>query len=117
MDHEKDWEAPSLRDVFDARRRISPHISATPLVRSPALDEVVGARVHVKHENHQPIGAFRLRGGLNLMSRLSPDERSSGVVTASTGNHGQSIAYAAKLFGVHATMCVPQGANPVKSPP
>jgi threonine dehydratase len=114
MDHEKDWEVPSLRDVFDARRRISPHLSATPLARYPALDEIVGATVHVKHENHQPTGAFKLRGGLNLMSRLSPDERARGVITASTGNHGQSIAYAAKLFGVQATVCVPEGANPVK---
>jgi threonine dehydratase len=114
MDQQKDWEIPGLRDVFDARRRISPHLSATPLVRYPALDEIVGATLYVKHENHLPTGAFKVRGGLNLMSRLSSEDRSHGVVSASTGNHGQSIAYAAKLFGVQATICVPEGANPVK---
>jgi hypothetical protein len=64
------------------------------LYRYPALDELLGAEVHVKHENHQPIGAFKVRGGVNLVSQLSPEERERGVITASTGNHGQSIAYA-----------------------
>jgi threonine dehydratase len=68
----------------------------------------------VKHENHQPIGAFKVRGGVNLVSQLSAEERSRGVISASTGNHGQSIAYAARLFGVPALICVPEGANPVK---
>jgi threonine dehydratase len=79
-----------------------------------SLNELVGAEVFVKHENHQPGGAFKVRGGVNLISQLGPEERQSGVITASTGNHGQSIAYAARLFGVRATICVPQDANPVK---
>jgi threonine dehydratase len=70
--------------------------------------------VFVKHENHQPVGAFKVRGGVNLISQLSPQERERGVIAASTGNHGQSIAYAARLFGVRATICVPDEANPVK---
>ena len=105
---------PTLADVLAARRRIAPYLQPTPLYRYPALDELVGARVFVKHENHQPIGAFKVRGGVNLISQLSPDERRRGVVSASTGNHGQSIAYAARLFGVRVTICVPEGANPLK---
>jgi len=68
----------------------------------------------VKHENHQPTGAFKVRGGVNLVSQLSAEERERGLVCASTGNHGQSIAYAARLFGVPATVVVPENANPVK---
>ena len=67
-----------------------------------------------KHENHQPVGAFKVRGGVNLVSQLAPADRRRGVSTASTGNHGQSVAYAANLFGVHAVICVPEQANPVK---
>src|SRR6186713_3336063 len=106
--------APTFTDVLEARRRIAPHLRPTALYRYPALDELLGAEVHVKHENHQPIGAFKVRGGVNLVSQLSSEERERGVITASTGNHGQSIAYAARLFGVHATICVPEEANPVK---
>jgi threonine dehydratase len=75
---------------------------------------MTGAYVWVKHENHQPIGAFKVRGGVSLVSQLTDDERRRGVITASTGNHGQSVAYAADLFGVHAIICVPEQANPVK---
>jgi threonine dehydratase len=109
-----DWQLPTLVDVVEARRRISPHLRPTPLYSYGALDELLGTEVFVKHENHQPIGAFKVRGGINLVSQLSPEERDRGVITASTGNHGQSIAYAARAFGVRATICVPEGANPVK---
>jgi threonine dehydratase len=109
-----EWYVPTLADVLEARRRISPHLRPTRLFRYSSLDELVGAEVLVKHENHQPVGAFKVRGGVNLISQLSADERDHGVITASTGNHGQSIAYAARLFGVAATICVPEGANPVK---
>jgi threonine dehydratase len=109
-----DWHVPTLRDVLEARRRISPYLRPTPLYRYAALDELLGAEVFVKHENHQPVGAFKVRGGVNLVSQLDADERRRGVIAASTGNHGQSIAYAARLFGVTATICIPEGANPVK---
>lgn len=75
---------------------------------------MLDADVVVKHENHQPVGAFKVRGGVNLISQLSSEERERGVIAASTGNHGQSVAYAARLFGVQATVCVPEQANPVK---
>jgi threonine dehydratase len=107
-------ERPSLRDVLRARKVIRQYLTPTPLIRYPALDRLVGAEVHVKHENHQPVGAFKVRGGVYLMSRLSDAERARGVIAASTGNHGQSVAYAAKLFGVPAIIGMPEGANPVK---
>src|ERR1039457_5548060 len=107
---------PDLADVLGARQRIAPYLRPTPLYRYryPALDAMTGARVWVKHENHQPVGAFKVRGGVNLVSQLAPDERRRGVIAASTGNHGQSVAYAADLFGVRAIVCVPEQANPVK---
>jgi threonine dehydratase len=105
---------PELSDVLDARRVIAPYLDPTPLRRYPLLDRLLGAEVFVKHENHQPTGAFKVRGGINLVARLDPDTRAAGVCTASTGNHGQSVAYAASLFGVAATVFVPRGANPVK---
>ncbi|HEY3957871.1 MAG TPA: threonine/serine dehydratase [Streptosporangiaceae bacterium] len=105
---------PDLAGVLAARRRIAPYLRATPLYRYPALDAVTGTQTFVKHENHQPVGAFKVRGGINLISRLGPAERDRGVITASTGNHGQSVAYAANLFGVRAIVCMPEQANPVK---
>ncbi|MGE5274669.1 MAG: threonine ammonia-lyase [Verrucomicrobiota bacterium] len=105
---------PTFDDVLAARERISPHLVPTALNRYPPLDELVGAEVWVKHENHQPVCNFKVRGGVNLVSRLTDDERRRGVVTASTGNHGQSIALASRLFGVRAIVCVPEHANPVK---
>jgi len=109
-----EWQVPTLSDVLSARRQIAPYLRPTPLYAYPALSELVGTEVWVKHENHQPIGAFKVRGGVNLVSRLDEAERRRGVITASTGNHGQSISFAGRLFGVRAVVCVPEGANPVK---
>jgi threonine dehydratase len=103
---------PDLADVLAARQRIGPYLRPAPLYRYPALDAMTGAQLWVKHENHQPVGAFKVRGGVNLVSQLTPDERRRGVIAASTGNHGQSVAYAADLFGVRAIVCVPEQANP-----
>jgi threonine dehydratase len=109
-----DLAVPDLADVLAARERIAPYLRPTPLYRYPALDALTGAQLRVKHENHQPVGAFKVRGGVNLVSQLSAQERRQGVITASTGNHGQSVAYAADLFGVRAIVCMPERANPVK---
>jgi threonine dehydratase len=109
-----EWQVPTLADVLEARHRIEAHLRPTPLYSYPSLDELLGVEVFVKHENHQPVGAFKVRGGVNLVSQLTPEERKRGVIAASTGNHGQSIAFAARLFGVRATICVPEDANPVK---
>ena len=84
------------------------------MYRHAPLEAMVGTEVWVKHENHLPTAAFKVRGGINLVSQLSDTERSAGLVAASTGNHGQSVAYAGRLFGAQATICVPEGANPTK---
>ncbi len=105
---------PTFTDILKAKNTIAPYLSKTPLLEYPVLSEVLGFQAYVKHENYQPTGAFKIRGGINLISQLSPDERKQGVITASTGNHGQSIALASKIFGVKAVVCVQEGANPVK---
>ncbi|MEM4727362.1 MAG: threonine/serine dehydratase [Candidatus Bathyarchaeia archaeon] len=107
-------ERPTLEDIFRARRRIQPYIVRTPLHHYPQLSKLLGFEAYVKHENYQYTGAFKVRGGVNLISQLAPEERDRGVITASTGNHGQSIAYASRLFGVKAYICVPENANPDK---
>jgi len=109
-----DLYQPILADVKSARDRIRPWLPPTALGSYPALSAFAGIELLVKHENHQPIGAFKVRGGINLLSRLSTEDLERGVISASTGNHGQSIAYAAKLFGTRAIITVPKGANPAK---
>lgn len=101
----------TFQDVLLARRQIRPYLARTPLHSYPALNELLGTQTYVKHENYQPVGAFKVRGGVNLISRLSAEERERGVIAASTGNHGQSVAYAARLFGVQARIVVPEQAN------
>ncbi|MBN1682151.1 threonine dehydratase [Candidatus Bathyarchaeota archaeon] len=105
---------PNISDIFNARKRIQPYLNKTPLIQYNALSELVGCEIFVKHENHQPTGAFKIRGGINLISQLSLEEKKHGVITASTGNHGQSIALASKMFGVKASICVPNNSNPDK---
>jgi threonine dehydratase len=107
-------DIPEFRDVLLAQRQIRPYLPRTPLHSYPALNALLGTDVYVKHENYQPVGAFKVRGGINLISQLSPQERERGVISASTGNHGQSVAYAARLFGVAARIVVPERANPGK---
>ena len=108
------WTIPTLDDVQVARDRIAAYLPNTPLYRYPSLDAFTGARTWVKHENHLPTGAFKVRGGVNLIAHMSPEARSRPVIAASTGNHGQSVAFAANLFGIDAIICVPEDANPVK---
>ncbi len=105
---------PTLADVERARETIAPWLKPTPLVSSDALDERLGIRLLVKCENLQPIGAFKVRGGVNYMASLSDEDRARGVVTASTGNHGQSIAWSARAFGTRARIYMPEQANPLK---
>ncbi len=105
---------PTLHDIMAARPHVYRYLRPTPLHPYAGLSHLVGANVWVKHENHQPIGAFKVRGGLNLAASLTEAERQAGLFTASTGNHGQSIAFAAKVHGIKATIAVPEGANPGK---
>src|SRR5688500_13090715 len=109
-----DLPIPTLADIYAARRIIDQYLRPTPLLHSLALSDQLGCEVYLKCENLQPVGAFKVRGGIYLMSQLEPEYRESGVVTASTGNHGQSIAFAAREFGVRATIYMPENANPLK---
>src|SRR6478672_3868042 len=105
---------PTLKDVYAARGRVYRVVTRTPLMRHPLLTAETGLDIFVKHENHNPTGAFKVRGGLNLIGSLAPDER-RGVITATTGNHGQSIALACQREGVPCTIVVPVGNNPEKN--
>jgi threonine dehydratase len=107
-------EKPDFSEVLRARRRIQPYLRHTPMYSYPAINELIGAEVYIKHENYQPVGAFKVRGGINLVSQLDAKEKARGVIAASTGNHGQSVSYAARLFGVKAWIVVPEAANPGK---
>jgi threonine dehydratase len=104
-------------DVLAARERLAPYLAVTPLRHYPQLDELMGngASLLCKHEIHQPTCSFKVRNGLSFVTALDSDERARGVVAASTGNHGQGIAYAASLLEVRATICVPAGNNPEKN--
>ena len=104
----------ALRDVYAARRLVYRTLRPTPLLKHPLLARETGLDVYVKHENHNPTSAFKVRGGLNLIGNLDADER-RGVITASTGNHGQSIAMACQREGVPCTVVVPEGNNPDKN--
>jgi threonine dehydratase len=102
-------------EVLAARARISHHLSPTPLRHYVALDEEVGARVLVKHENHLPTNAFKARNTLSFMTALAPEQRTHGVVAATRGNHGAGLAWAGMQLGVPVTICVPHGNNPEKN--
>jgi threonine dehydratase len=106
---------PTLHDIYAARERIAPVIRRTPLVRHPLLAAETGLDVLVKHENHNPTCAFKVRGGVNLIASLPPAERRRGVITATTGNHGQSIALACQRERVPCTIVTPLGNNPEKN--
>ena len=106
---------PTFTDVLKARNRIAPYLIKTPLLEYPGLSKTLGFQAYVKHENMQPTGAFKIRGGINLISQLGSEEKKRGVITASSGNHGQSIALASKMFGVTATICVPSDVNKDKA--
>jgi len=104
-------EKPALSRaaVVEAAARIAPHVRRTPTERSPALSQLAGREVYLKLENLQRTGAFKIRGALNALTRLDADKRAAGVVTASAGNHGQGVAFAAQLVGAPVTIVLPQG--------
>jgi threonine dehydratase len=97
---------PSLADVYRARRTIAGKLRPTPLARSDALGARLGAPVHLKLEQHQITGSFKLRGASNAVAHLTPAQRAAGVVGISTGNHGRGLAYAAKEAGVRCIVCM-----------
>jgi threonine dehydratase len=106
---------PTFDDVLAARERVYQVIKPTGLIQHPLLTEQAGFELYVKHENHNPTCSFKVRGGLNLIGSLTEVERARGVIAASTGNHGQSVAFACRRLGVGCTIVVPQHNNPDKN--
>jgi len=102
------------RAELDAALRIvRPHVPVTPAYRWPVLEKVTGTPTWVKHENATPTGAFKVRGGLVYVARLLDAERPvRGMITATRGNHGQSLAYAGRAHGIPVTIVVPEGNSP-----
>jgi threonine dehydratase len=107
-------ERPVFKDVLQARGLIKDFLPRTPLYSYPQVNQLLDARVYIKHENHLPTGAFKTRGGINLVYNLTRAEKEKGVVTASTGNHALSIVYASNLFKVPVTIVMPEKSNPSK---
>jgi threonine dehydratase len=100
---------PGLEDVRAAAARIQFYIHRTPLLQSRSISERVGVEVRLKCENLQRAGSFKIRGAMNALLQLSPDERRNGVVAFSSGNHAQGVALAARLLGMKATIVMPEG--------
>lgn len=109
-----EFQRPTLLDVFKAKKTIAPYVTRTPLYHYPTLSNVLGCEAYIKHENHQPIGAFKARNGVNFYVTMADQIRDRGVITASTGNHGQSVAYGGRITGVKTRVVMPEGANPSK---
>jgi threonine dehydratase len=105
---------PTIADVYAARHTVEPHLQRTPLVHSPALSRETGFEAYFKLENLHPIGAFKVRGGVNLCAGMSEEERARGIIGASTGNHGQSLAYGARLCKMRCVIAMPEESNPMK---
>jgi threonine dehydratase len=109
--------APTLADIEAARERIGSHARVTPVYTSASLSQEIGRELVLKAENLQRTGSFKIRGAVNTLSTLSPEERAAGVVAASAGNHGQAVAWAARELGIHATIFMPQDAPMAKVEP
>jgi threonine dehydratase len=105
---------PTYPDVLSAAEIVHRHLKPTPLYEWPALSQMLGCRYFLKHENHTPTTAFKVRGGINLVARLSEEHKKRGIIGCTTGNHGQSLAYASRLFKVRCVLVVPQKNNPDK---
>lgn len=106
--------APTYADVTAAAPVVHAYMKPTPLYEWPALSRLLGCRYSLKHENHTPTTAFKVRGGIYLVSRLSDEQKRRGIIGCTTGNHGQSLAYACRLFGVRCVLVVPEINNPDK---
>ena len=105
---------PTLREIYHARKIINRYINRTPLIHSESLSELLGFETYIKLENLQPIRSFKVRGGIYYMYNRLEEAREKGVITASTGNHAQSVAYASRLFGVKAKIVMPYGISELK---
>jgi threonine dehydratase len=107
--------SPTYADVLAAAPIVHRYLKPTPLYEWPALSKLLGCRYFLKHENHTPTTAFKVRGGINLVARLPDEQKRRGIIGCTTGNHGQSLAYASRLFGVRCVLVVPANNNPDKN--
>ena len=107
-------QRPTFADVLTAARTIRPYLSKTAFYESVSLGKIIGCSLFIKYENHQPVNSFKIRGALNRMVHMAPEERIRGFVTASMGNHGLGVCFAAKILELRATCVVPEKANPDK---
>jgi threonine dehydratase len=107
-------DQPTYEDVVAAQRIVQQYLRPTPLYEWPGLSQLLGCRFYLKHENHTPTTAFKVRGGIHLVARLPDEAKRRGVLGCTTGNHGLSLAYACRLFGVRCVLVVPVNANPDK---
>src|SRR5437016_13176049 len=107
-------DLPTYADVLTAVPLVRRYLAPTPLYEWPALSRLLGCRFFLKHENHTPTTAFKVRGGLNLVARLPEEQKRRGIIACTTGNHGQSLAYACRRFGVRCVLVVPVAGNPDK---
>jgi threonine dehydratase len=105
---------PTYEDVLTAEPIVHRYLKPTPLYEWPALSQMLGCRYLLKHENHTPTTSFKVRGGINLVSRLPEEQKRRGIIGCTTGNHGQSLAYACRTFGVRCVLVVPANNNPDK---
>ncbi len=105
---------PGIADIYKAKHVLEGHIPRTPLLRNPHISRELACDLYIKYENLMPIGAFKVRGGVYLASTLTEDEKRRGIIGASTGNHGQSLAYGAKLAGARCVIAMPEEANQLK---
>lgn len=104
----------SLQDVLQAKEKIQPHIRVTPLEFSADLSKILHSPIYLKFENWQKTGSFKVRGALNKILSLTPEQQQTGVITASAGNHGLGVAYAAQLLQIPAKIVVPENASLAK---
>lgn len=111
---EQSPQLPTYEDVVSAAPIVHRYVKPTPLYEWPALSSLIGCRFYLKHENCLPTTAFKVRGGIHLVAKLSDEQKRHGVIGCTTGNHGQSLAYACRLFGVRCVLVVPVNSNPDK---
>jgi len=107
-------DRPTYSDVVATAPIVHQHLHPTPLYEWPSLSSLLGCSFDLKHENHQPTTAFKVRGGVHLVSRLPEEQKRRGILGCTTGSHGQSLAYAGRLFGVRCVLVVPKRNNPDK---
>ena len=107
-------EAPTLRDILDARARIAPHVRRTPILRADRIEAAAGCRLYLKPETLQVTGAFKLRGALNAALQLSPERIARGFISSSSGNHAQGLSYAARMLGTKVVLVLPVGTPELK---